>query len=302
MGMAYFRKIEDKWRAEVERSGRRISKRFRTKREAELWAAQQESVIVGSGGAPYEHTVQDGINRYLEDFTTAKATAQLERFWMAAFLRDFPEIASMRLADVRTADLVRWRDARLRKVSPASVLREITPLRHMFKLAGREWGWMPKESPFDGLGKPVPPPPRTRRVSASEIRSVLRVLGYVTRKPPTDHAGEVAWAFLVALHTAMRAGEILSLSRSTVDLRSRVVTLKKHKTERIVGVREVPITKAAGRALAVLDREAERAGRDAYFTVSDGSRDAIFRRYLGRVGVEGLHFHDARAAALTRLA
>ena len=135
--MAYFRKIEDKWRAEVERSGRRISKRFRTKREAELWAAQQESVIVGSGGTLYEHTVQDGIDRYLKDFTTAKATAQLERFWMAAFLRDFPDIAGMRLADVRTADLVRWRDARLRKVSPASVRSSDSVLKpsHAFQQA-----------------------------------------------------------------------------------------------------------------------------------------------------------------------
>lgn len=34
--VAYFRKIDDKWRTEVERGGVRTSKRFATKKEAEL--------------------------------------------------------------------------------------------------------------------------------------------------------------------------------------------------------------------------------------------------------------------------
>ena len=299
--MAYFRKIGDRWRAEIERNGRRISKRFPTRREAYLWAAQQESAIT-SGSPTYTHTVQDGIDRYIKDVTSAKATAKQERLRLYAFLRDFPALAGMRLADVRTSDLVDWRDRRLKKVSAASVLRELTPLRHMFKLAGREWGWMPKDSPMDAMGKPAAPPPRTRRVTPSEIRRIVRPMGYVTRQAPASITEEVAWAFLVALHTAMRSGEVLSMGRSTVDLARRVVTLGRHKTARRVGVRQVPITRAAARLLAVLDKSASLAGRDAYFTVSDASRDALFRRYVDGAGIVGLHFHDARAEALTRLA
>ncbi len=299
--MAYFRKIGDKWRAEIERNGKRTSKRFNTKREAQLWAAQQESAITSDAPA-YSHTVQDAIDRYMRDVTSRKASARWERLRLDAFLRDFPALSQMKLSDVRTSDLAAWRDARLRVVSAASVLREITPLRHAFKLAGREWGWMPKDSPFDGLGKPSAPLPRTRRVTPSEIRKIVRAIGYVSRCAPASITEEVALAFMVSLHTAMRSGEILSLRRSAVDLKSRVVTLGKHKTAHLVGVRQVPITKAAARLLAVLDKAALKAGRDAYFTVSNASRDALFRRCLESLGIVDMHFHDARAEALTRLA
>lgn len=35
--------------------------------------------------------------------------------------------------------------------------------------------------------------------------------------------------------------------------------------------------------------------------MSDASRDALFRKALGRLKIEDLHFHDARGEALTRL-
>lgn len=41
--MAYIRKHGDGWRAEVQRNGRRASKKFPTKREAQQWALSQEA-------------------------------------------------------------------------------------------------------------------------------------------------------------------------------------------------------------------------------------------------------------------
>ena len=43
------------------------------------------------------------------------------------------------------------------------------------------------------------------------------------------------------------------------------------------------------------------AGRDDLFRVSDTSRDALFRKAVGRLKISDLHFHDARGEALTRL-
>ena len=301
--MAYIRKTGDKWRAEVERAGKRTSKRFRTKREAELWAAQQETDFVSARDAPkYSRTVADGVDRYLREVTPKKASARGETLRLGFFLRAFPALAKMRLADVRTADLAAWRDARLASISPGGFLREVTPIRHMFKLAGREWGWMPKESPFDGLGMPDSPPARTRRISPSEARRILRELGFVTGQAPVTLTQQIAWALLVALHTAMRSGEVLGLTRQTVDLKRRVVTLAQHKTARITGARQVPITRQAARVLGVLDAAAQAQGRDAYFTVSAATKDALFRRHVKGLGLADVHFHDARATALTRLA
>jgi integrase len=112
---------------------------------------------------------------------------------------------------------------------------------------------------------------------------------------------QVALAYLVAHHTAMRAGEVLSLSRSSVDLVKRVIRLDRHKTDSEVGVRHVPFTTRAARLLRLLDGWAAEAGRDAYFTISSQSLDVLFRKVRDRLLIDNLRFHDSRAAALTRL-
>ena len=244
----------------------------------------------------------DAIDRYIRDVTSAKATARQEMLRLHAFIRDFPAFAGLRLADVQTADCAAWRDARLKKVSPASVLREMTVLTNMFKLAGREWGWMPKDSPWEDVARSRSAPPRQRRITPSEVRQIVRAMGYVSNKAPASKIAQVAWAFMVALRTAMRSSEILGLTRGTVDLRRRVVTLHSHKTAQQVGKREVPLTRHGARLLGKLYEFAVADGRDELFTVDASSKDALFRRYVRGLGIDGLHFHDARAEALTRLA
>jgi integrase len=100
----------------------------------------------------------------------------------------------------------------------------------------------------------------------------------------------------------MRAGEIMGLTTETVDLNSRVVKLVEHKTVEREGLRFVPITRQAARLLSVLDQAARAAGRKNYFTISSQSLDALFRKARGQLLISDLRFHDARAAALTRLA
>jgi integrase len=126
-------------------------------------------------------------------------------------------------------------------------------------------------------------------------------MGYVTGRPPETPQQEVAWAYMVAQHTAMRASEVRGMSRSTVDLKSRVVTLHNHKTLEREGVRFVPVTRKSARLLRVLDAHAKAENRDGYFTVSAQSLDVLFRKVRDRLLMEDLHFHDSRADALTRL-
>jgi integrase len=126
-------------------------------------------------------------------------------------------------------------------------------------------------------------------------------MGYVTGKAPATPQAQVAWAYMVAQHTALRAGEIRSLSRSSVDLTKRVITLESHKTLEREGTRFVPFTTKAARLLRVLDANAAADGRDEYFTISAQSLDVLFRKVRDRLLLDDLHFHDSRADALTRL-
>lgn len=142
---------------------------------------------------------------------------------------------------------------------------------------------------------------RTRQTSSSELYRLVRSMGYVTGAKPVTPQQQVAYAYLVAHHTALRAGEVLGLRRSSVDLTKRVITLETHKTVEDAGIRFVPFTRRALRLLCLLDGWAKDAGRDAYFTISSHSLDVLFRRVRDRLMIDNLRFHDSRAAALTRL-
>jgi integrase len=106
----------------------------------------------------------------------------------------------------------------------------------------------------------------------------------------------VALAFMIGLRSAMRAGEILSLGKGTLDISRRVARVK-HKTQHLTGrPREIPLTRHAVRLLAPV------ADRERCFAISSAVLDTLFRKARDRLMIKDLHFHDSRAEALTRLA
>lgn len=298
--MASIRKLNKGWRAEVARLGVRTSKVFPTKAQASAWAAQVEAeILAGKRKGGSDVTVAQAIDRYLKEIVPHRRGGVYERRRMLALLRLCPWLAQMPVAEVRSEHMARWRDERRAAVSDASVVREAADLRALWKQC-RAWGWM-EIDPFRELPMPPKGHARARRTDWRELRRLLRNMGYVTGQPPRTLQQEVAWMYLLAHHTAMRAGELQSLSTRTVDLQRRVIRLEEHKTVERVGVRHVPFTRKAARLLAVLDASARQQQREAYFTVSPQSRDALFRKVRDRLLIRDLHFHDARADALTRL-
>jgi integrase len=103
---------------------------------------------------------------------------------------------------------------------------------------------------------------------------------------------EVAVAFLFALETAMRAGEILSLTPDQV--RGRVAHLDKTKNG---DKREVPLSTRAVELFTMLCKYNENG-----FTINSKQLDGLFRKYRDKAGIEGLRFHDTRRTATVKLA
>ena len=301
--MAYFTKTKTGWRAQVERAGARTSRTFETKAAASAWAVAEESMLLaGSRGAFPDRTLSEAFRRYELEVSPKKRGKRAESLRFAAVERDFPALASKVLHKITAPDLAAWRDARLKKVSQSSVLREAAQLRNVWTVAAKEWKWCPEPSPWRGVKLPPKGHARTRRTSWQEVRMLLRHLGYCPGQPPATPSQEVAYAYLLAQHTAMRAGEIQGLTRASVDLARRVVTLATHKTVEAEGTRFVPVTKRAARVMRVLDKLAKAEKRDGYFTVSSQSIDVLFRKARDRLLLKDLHFHDSRADALTRMA
>lgn len=305
--MASITPYKDGWRAFVLIDGKRKSKTFRVKREANAWAAAEEKAEEERKALPESarHTVRDMLERYARDVVPAKRGADKEALRIAALLRDFPELANKPLAEVKTPDLVGWRDSRLTgftnprgekvsKVTAATVLRDISWLSNAFSIARSEWHWL-EHKPFEGLRAPGKVAPRDRRVLPAEVKRLCRRFGYVTGKAPETKRQAVALAFLVGLRSAMRAGEILSLGRHNLDLVKRVATVA-HKTQHITGKpRTVPLTRHAVRLLRPV------ANREKCFDITSTYLEDTFRKTCKQMLIENLHFHDSRAEALTRL-
>lgn len=291
--MAYLSKTKTGWRAQIERDGVRQSKTFPHKATAQAWAAQQENAILtGAAGRFPAKTVSDAIDRYEREVSSQKRGERHEGLRFRALEREFPALCGKLIADVKTPDLVAWRDARLKIVSKGSVQRDINLLRNLWTVAAKEWHWC-GDSPWTALKMPGDNPARTQRIRWQDVKRIVRWLGYKTGQRPATKYQEVAWAFMIALRTAMRAGEVMGLTREAINLQTRVVTLGSHKTLETVGVRYVPITKHGARLLAVLG--------DPPWTIKPASLDVLFRKARDACLLEHLHFHDSRAEALTLL-
>lgn len=296
--MAYIRKVRGKWKVEIERAGVRTSRTFDLKATATAWAATEEAAILAGARGQYpRRTVAEALERYELEVSVNKRGARTEGLRFAALQRDFPALASKVLHEVTTADLNAWRDARLKVVTKGSVQRDINLLRNVWSIAHDEWKWC-GESPWKGLRKPGDNPPRDKLPTWRQIRRLMRWLGYRTGRRPQTKYQEVAWAFMVALRSGMRAGEVLGLTSESVDLQRRTARLETHKTVEREGVRIVPLPRAAARLLAVLLADV----KGSPWTIGSASLDALFRKARDANLLGDVHFHDSRAMALTMLA
>ena len=306
--MASITPYKDGWRAQISVLDERDSKTFRTKREANTWANAREAEIRAlKGKSPAErHTLGEALAKYADEVSIKKEGTKWEQNRAKAFARDFPEYASLSLAEANTAMWARWRDRRLegftapsgkkvRAITEGSVLRELSLYSNMYKFARKEWKWV-GESPITDLEKPGDNPARDRRPHPwKEIRPILRWLGYRTGAVPETKMQEVALAWLVALRTGMRAKELRGLGKGTLNMQTGVARLA-HKMQYLTKKpREIPLPKPALRLLRPV------AHLDQCFSVSAASMDALFRKAKTALLIDGLTFHDRRGEALTRL-
>ena len=276
------------WRVQVARQGVRKSATFATKQAARIWATELEAELMASkhGGYP-KKTVAQALKRYAEEVSPTKRGERWEVLRLEAFQRE--RWSAKWLTDLTSDDLGKWRDQRLLAVSGESIRRDFGLLSAVFSVARKEWRWM-GDSPLTDVRKPPAGKARTRIPTWREIRRICRAAGYVTGQAPTTRTEEVAHVLLLSLRTAMRRGEILALTAADVDLDGRVAHLRMTKNG---DARDVPLSARAARLLRPL--------MPGLFGIAPASLDALWRRLCVRAGVDGLHLHDARAAALTSM-
>lgn len=300
------------WKAVIRKKGwPTTSKTFRTKRDAQDWARTTEDQMVRGvyvpRGPSERITFRVAMERYLSEVTPTKApgTRASERTNSKPLLKALGDYSLAAITPDLVAD---YRDQRLstvsertgRAITANTVRLELALLGHLINTAIKEWRLGLVYNPVANIRKPSAGEGRNRRLSWSELRRLLRECD--------RHSNPMlGWVVRIALYTAMRQGEILSLTRQQIDLKRRIVRLDKTKNK---SSRTVPLGNRAVKVFReALGNPVRPTDCDLVFFGEPG-RDEKRREYrinkvwaaaLKQAQIEDLRFHDLRHEATSRL-
>lgn len=301
--MASISRRGEKWLAQVCIHGQRKSKIFATKGQAKAWATRLEAEA-----APHEFgtiprkQIRELLERYAREVSPRKKGMRWEQIRLDRICRADP-LADVWLEDLNPSHIAEWRDRRLEVVKPGSVRREWNLLSNVFKTAVHEWGWL-KQNPMSQVRRPPAPPPRDRRYTPDEIRRVCEAAGYSPDQPPITTRARTCAAFLLALETGMRLGEIAALRHEDLMLNQKVLVATGQAPgagKTAAAKRRVPLS---SRAVEILKQVSAVTAHKSQ-TVFDVGRDSMsttFGTICDKANVHGATFHDSRHEATTRLA
>lgn len=290
--MATITKQGNSWKAIVRRQGYPTqTKCFTLKSAAEQWARQTELEMTdGKYITVSKKSVKSLFEKFRDEVCPERKGCRWEVVRINAFIRD---IDWMKLPVNKMSDevLTKWKDDRLKKVSGATVNREMNLLSAVFQHARQVWKIKMQENPIGLVKRPPKGKARNRRISDDEYKAVVDYCNGTTPESATWYAGKM---FAFSIETAMRMGEVSELLWADVHIKKRFLTVRDSKN---TDSRHVPLSSAAIKLLS------ETPKTDAFvFPANKGSVGTMFRRAIGALGIQDLHFHDTRHEGVSRLA
>lgn len=295
--MASIRKIGNKWFAEVRLKGKSVSKMHPTKNEAKDWAHAEERKIriLKDGGVLGGKTLGQAFDRYAREESHKKKGVRPEIIRLERLQRD--EIASIQLTDLRADDIDAYiKREEARGLKGASIRRTLQSISPVLTIARKRWKWL-EGNPMENVNLPKKSPPRKKLITDDEVKNILLALGHEEGKPVETSRHKVAFAFLFAIETAMRQGEIWKMQWEDINWKECYVILRDTKNGYD---REVPLSTRAIQLLQSLNP------RDKGKVITDLQQklaEVLFRRAKESAGYkDAFTFHDTRHRAITQLA
>ncbi|KAA3633997.1 MAG: site-specific integrase [Bacteroidetes bacterium] len=288
--MASIRKIGNKWQAQVRVKGFKGAHRFHTKLEAQEWAFEMERRAGKHGKILTTNTLGDAMEKFSNEISPTHKGERWEQIRLRKLKRD--PIAHILLSKLTTQDLQNWIERQ--QTASASIRRELNLIQSVLRHCRTTWRWMHDDITKD-LIKPPPSRHRNRRIWPDEESAIVAQLGYKEDSPLRTNRQKLAVAFLFALETGMRQGEIWKMDWKYINQPKRFVTLPDTKNG---SSREVPLS---SRALVLLDKLTPKE-EGLVFSSKQESASAEFRKAVKKCNIENLRFHDTRHEACTRLA
>lgn len=281
--MASIRKRAGKYQVQVRKKGASpLSKSFTQLKDAQAWARAMEVAIERGEtvGGETQLTVTEAIARYAEDLGLKHHDPSRRLISLTPIQK---RLGHLYLTALRSSHTSAYRNARLAEVSGSTVRKELAWLSAVISHAVTDLGVMlPYGNPVRATRLPKNNPPRTRRLLPGEEQKLLQVLDK-----------DMADLMVLALETAARRSELLSMTREDLDLKQRIWTIPKTKNgER----REVPLST---RALAIIRARIFTQGK--LFPLAVGTVSKRFHDATLACGLEDLRLHDLRHEATSRL-
>lgn len=297
------------WKAVIRKTGHpAVIKTWRLKRDAEDWARVTEDAIargqyVFRPQAGRRMTVNDALDRYFKEIVPDKRpSTQQSDAKRAILIRQ--RLGQYAMDAVTREVLAGFRDQRLDDGCSNNTVRlDLALLSHLFSIAVKDWGTVP-QNPVALIRRPSPGAGRNRRLVGDEEQRLLAAC---------DAYSNPMFAAIVrlALFSAMRHGEIVSLTEGQVNLERRTITLPRTKNQ---SARTVPLSTAAVKVLVAALANPMRQGSSLIFPGEPGRRNgdhpgqrqpySINRTWRATVKTAGLadfRFHDLRHEAVSRL-
>ena len=284
--MASIRKRNGKWQVRINRDDFSVTKTFLNKKDGEAWARLTEVDIERNEFTPKAKKATETLGDLFDQYN--KEVAPLHRSPTTGFMISSlkSKLGSIKMDEFNARVLAGWRDDRLKEVKAASVIRELNTLSAMLNHARKEW-CIPISNPVRDIKRPAVAASRTRRLVGDEESKLIAALSTVY--------GNI---LRLALATAMRRGEVLSLLWSNVNLDARVAILPMTKNG---DERHVPLSNEAIAALKQQKASTVQSITGKVFEVNPVSLDKAWRRACLKAGINGLRFHDLRHEAISRL-
>lgn len=231
------------YRAEVRVKGHpRLSQTFDRMSDAMRWAEDTEKALRDGGyvgdAPPNDMLFDDALAKYLDETSSDKAKSTHRRELYQS--RSLHYFFGRTLKEITPALAAQFRDKRMGEVQPATVIKDLNLLSHIYTTAIREWG-VEAANPVSIIRKPKTPPGRLRFLTNGEIVKLLE-------ESRTGHRPNLYHFILLQLHTGMRPSEGAGLTWSQIDFDRRIIDLRETKTD----PRRVPLTVPAIEMLASL--------------------------------------------------
>lgn len=295
--MATIRKRGNRWQVQVRRKGEApLARTFTLISDAKEWARHQERLAdrgeIGPDRKELDRiTLAELVQRYIDEVVPTKKGADIEKIVLEAFLRN--RICKKRLSELTTADFATYQEERLKRITTKSLKRQLAPLSNMFVIAKVDWALPLRSNPIASLSFKVKDNKRDRRLKEGELDKLLEA-GRKTRNP------SLIPIVRLALETAMRRGEILSLRFRDVDIERCTATIRESKNGHS---RKIPLSSLAVAVLetsiATMDNRAK--AQNAYiFPVTPVAVRLSWDKLTNRAKIDDLHFHDLRHEAISR--